>query len=125
VDDLNLDDLEPPRERWVKFGSVEFLVRYCSPREADTFRRRMLQTGIMRQSKEGVEIALGRESDYYRSFAEQYVRDWRGAILPAGEKYSPDRMGRVLANRGDIKSAIEDAVMRAEAFFGSNGSGST
>ena len=125
MDSLDLDSIEQPRERWLSCGKVEFLVRYCSPREADTFRRRMIQDGVLRHTKDGVDVNPGREGAYYKAFAEQYVIDWRGPIKPEGTVYSADRMGRVLANRGDIKLAIEEAVTRAEAFFVSNGTGPT
>jgi hypothetical protein len=125
MDYIDLNGLDEPHTRWVSFGGVEFLLKYASPRESDKFRRSLMAKGIMRQKDGGLEINAGRESDFYRAFAEQYVLDWRGQIRPAGTAYTPELMARVLAGHGGILRAIQEAISEDEAFFGNNGSAPT
>jgi len=125
MDYIDLNGLDEPKTRWVSFGGVEFLLKYASPRESDRFRRALMAKGIMRQKDGTVEINVGRESDFYRAFAEQYVLGWRGQIRPEGTAYTPDGMAKVLSGHGGILRAIQEAISEDEAFFGSNGSAPT
>ena len=125
MDYIDLNGMDEAKTRWVSFGGVEFLLKYASPRESDRFRRTLMAKGIMRQKDGTVEINVGRESDFYRAFAEQYVLGWRGQIRPDGTAYSPGEMAKVLAGHGGILRAIQEAIAEDEAFFGSNGSAPT
>ena len=125
MDYIDLNGLDEPRTRWVSFGGVEFLLKYASPRESDKFRRWLLSKDIMRHKDGTIEIRAGREMEFYRAFATQYVLDWRGQIRPEGTAYSADGMAKILAGRGDVLRAIQEAISEDEAFFAPNGSAPT
>lgn len=128
MEQIDVSDMDRPRDRWVQFGELGFLVRYASPQETDRFRAKLTRNGIARHDREsGFQINIGRERDFYKAIAEQYVLDWRGNILIAGktEPYSVENMAKILGGHGGVLAAIQRAIQDDDAFFGNGGNGST
>lgn len=128
MDTLDIDEIDKPHERWVDYGKVGFLVRYASPHETDLFAARLAKEGVGTGGRNGsVQPTEGHEKEFYRAFAQHYIRDWRGNIVIKGEKvrYSSDEMARILSGHGGIFRAIMRAINDADAFFGDGGNAST
>jgi hypothetical protein len=132
---LNLDEiLTGPRNTWVELtgplAGIAVLVQYASPGQADRFRRRMRQSGVMKDSG---EVADGRIFDFLREFCSFYVKDWRGATIggsPAGydeidaktgERIGPTALAHLMEQVGSAMKEITEAVSRQDAFFGNGG----
>lgn len=126
--ELNLDELDRPRQRWVSLGGFEILIRYSSPIETDRFTRQLTQQGIARFKDGRLQTNVGRDMDFYKALAEHYVLGWRGNITaenPEDTKYSHDRMARALASVGPLLEALKREIEEDGRFFDSAGSGST
>lgn len=124
--ELNVEEMDRPRTRWVKVGNIEIQVRYSAPIETDRFRRRLMQSGIARFNKDGrFEANVGREGDFYKAFAEHYVLDWRGNIKPEGTKYTAELMGQALSKIGPLLEALKTVIDEDDRFFENAGSAST
>ncbi len=118
---LDLNELTGPREAWVTYGGVEFLLRYSSPRIADRFRQRLVADGIT--AKDG-NVNRGREDAFYLSYAREYVLDWRGNIDAADGQdasYTPEKMATVLAGIRGVFLFITECIAEDDRFFGRNG----
>lgn len=121
---LDLDTLEQERTRDLVIetasGNVTFTIRYASPKLMESWRRRVVGTGICRKD---LEPAPGRFRDFCRSLAEIFVIGWSGAITPKDTPYSVDRMALILENRADVMRRVQEGISDDQSFFGSNGTG--
>ena len=118
-------EVEKPKTRWMRYRDAEFLVRYATPLQYQRWQRRMVQTGIMRETKKGThEVAAGRDLDYYESIASEWVMDWRGNVRVGDQEnppYSPAVMAKALGNIADLLKLISEAVEDTDGFFGQDG----
>lgn len=131
---FDLESIDQLRTKWIDlpppFDGVQLLVKYASPLVSERFKAAMLHKGIMRRTKEGViDTAPGRDVDYLRAYAKEYVLDWRetspGAIKPAGAPYNSDQMAGMLGAARPVFESVEAAIADTDGFFGSGVSGST
>lgn len=119
---INLDELDRVRSRWLPLAGqlrgVDLLIRYGAPREMERFRQKLIRLGVLKSGRGdgGPEINAGRDDEFFRLYAENFILDWRGDIKPEGTAYSPEVMGKVLGGTeamAQVKAAVEDA----EGFF--------
>jgi len=120
------------KRRWIVLGGalagVEIEIVHVGPRDQERFRQKMVSAGILRASEGGQSINRGREDDFFRSFAERYVTDWRGEIRQGDDTspaYSPEAMGRVLGAYSVAFEQVTKALAEEADFFSVNGDGST
>ena len=132
---INLGNMGLTPERWVELqghlSGVDVLVRFCSPRESQKFKRRMVTLGIMKYGKSGeFDLNAGREEDFFKAYAEFYILDWRGDVHEGGEDgpapaYSAKAMGSVLAASNEAFDLVDKAILEEAAFFAKRSSGSS
>jgi hypothetical protein len=115
-------EVEKPKTRWIAYRDAEFLVRYATPLQFQRWRRRLVHSGIMRETKGGQhEVAAGRDLAYYESIASEWVVDWRGNIRIGDQEhppYDPALMAKGLGQLSDLLKLISEAVEDTDGFFG-------
>jgi hypothetical protein len=131
---LDLERLDEQPTRWMALGGaltgVDVLVKYSGPREQERFRQKLIRARIMKEDSRtgGITINSGRDVDFFKAYAEQYIVDWRGDIKGgangAAPPYSAEQMGRVL---GQYRIAFEQIAASLEdetGFFSASGNDS-
>jgi hypothetical protein len=129
---LDLSRIGEERRRWVplkgSLAGIEVEIRHAGPEAQEKFRQKLVRIGVLRSKDGAIGINPGRESDWFKSYAEAYVTDWRGPIK-LGEQdnppYTAEQMARVLATHSDALEVITAALSEEADFFSQNGNGST
>ena len=110
------------RTRWVQMHGhlegFEILVKLSSPKEARRFHNRLVQHGIVKETRDNpFDVQAGREADFFRALAEQYIVDWRGDIKPEGTPYDVEKMGQVLGAYRRAFDRLMEVIGEEDAFF--------
>ncbi len=125
---LDLEALDQEHTRWIAMGGalagVDLEIRHVGPKQQEKFRQKMIRDGILKKADGGVEIASGRQDDFFRAYAEHYVSNWRGQIKPEGAVYDPKIMGIVLGKYQIAFEQIGKALSEEADFFSQNGAAS-
>jgi len=84
----------------------------------------LVKAKIMRESKGNISIADGREDDFFRAYAKQFIIGWRNVEFDgvANPDYDHGQMGQVLGARGVAFTAVREAIEDETDFFSGNGS---
>lgn len=118
---LDLSKIEEPKRRWISLGGalagVEVEIRHVGPKDQERFRQKLMRSGILKDTG----IASGRETDFFRAYAEAFITDWRGDIKPEGTPYDAEKMGRVLGAYSVAFEQVGKAVAEEADFFSGNG----
>ena len=125
---IDLQGIGEPRQRWLELGGqfrgVEVMIKESTPRGAERFRQRLARAGILRAGKnEGWQINSGREDDFFRSYAEEYISDWRGEITPKDAPYNTVQMGALLGASNSLFEQISNTITEDASFFVSSNGG--
>lgn len=123
---VSFEDLDRERTRWLKMtspaGTIELLVKYASPREAERFRQKLVREGIMKVKDGTHTINTGRDRDFFREYAAYYVLNWRGDIEV---DYNPDQMALLLSASNTAYEQLAAAISDEASFFTGNDNAST
>lgn len=117
----------PPR--WVRVGldDMEVELKHVGPRDQERWRQKMIASGILKKGTAGAEINRGREEQFFRAYAEEFIEGWRNLIVNGQENpdYSAEMMGHVLGQSTTAFNAILEALGDELHFFSRNGNAST
>ena len=93
-------------------------IKYSSPRQSEKFRQKLVREGVLKSSKSGhPEINSGRQDDFFRLFAEFYVLDWKGEIIPKDSPYSAEKMGAIFGGYTPGFEQVNNAIQEDQIFF--------
>lgn len=144
---IPFEDLGREKTAWIYpelDGSYEFVhgepdpsrgvavkIRYVSQKDSEAMGRKLQAKGILRRKMKGgqesIDWAPGREVERNLLFAESMVVDLRGFTDSEGKSvpYSHEVMAQAFAGVRGLFDAVSGAAREFDAFFVSNGNGSS